>query len=207
MTPEEISGHYWSGKIIDDTIVWTHPNITVFFDEHGLKMDQVTPFIGSIEFKGRCGTCGKEGLPFAATSRSKIVALYKRVQAGNGRCTECFDKEQEQAVLAAKLAAEKVAAEKAAELETYRKSLVLKHGVLMTGELCPECDGFLIARLNSTSMKPFLSCSRFNPYRWSCDYTQSLAPEFHDQFMPIFRARLLNSGFVPTLAESGSHAA
>jgi hypothetical protein len=61
----------------------------------------------------------------------------------------------------------------------------------MTGEICPECqDGYLIIRLNSTLMKPFASCSRFNPHKYSCKYAQSIAPEYYEEYLDIFRARL-----------------
>jgi hypothetical protein len=192
MTPEEICTAYWAGKIVARKIVWGYPSIATFFAERGMEMSQVYPLVGNGVIHAACGGCGKEDLSFTARSRTGLVKLAKEVLNGQGRCKECSEKEQTARVAAEKAAADAAAAEKAAELEVYRKSLVLKHGVLMTDAICPECmDGFLVVRLNSTAMKPFLSCSRFNPHRWTCTHTQSLAPEFHEDYLEIFRARLI----------------
>jgi len=106
-------------------------------------------------------------------------------------CPPCREKRQVAAAAAMKVKEEQEAAQKAKDREERRKYLELRYGNLMTGVVCPECqNGFLIAKLNSTTMRVFLGCSSFNPYRYSCSYTQPLASDLQEQFMPTFRARL-----------------
>jgi hypothetical protein len=192
MTTDEMVDAYWACSRVDNKVVFTNANISEFFKERGLKMKDVLPHIGKITFTGACGTCEKDGLVFSASSRSDLLRATHNVWSNNGGiCNECSDKKAAEKAAAEKLAAEQEAAEKAAALEVYRKSLGLKHGLLLTDVLCPKCsDGWLVVKLNSTAMRPFLSCSRFTPYRYSCDYTQSLALELHENYMPVFRARL-----------------
>ena len=193
---------YWKGSIENNSIVWAHSNITTFFADYSLVLAHVLSFVGSCEFKGHCGTCGKKDLPFSATSRTAFAEKVNNVLERNtGICPECSAAKQVEQAKAAKAAAEQALiaqqqalAQKEQGLATYRQSLELKHGALMTGLICPECeDGFLIIRLNSTQMKPFSSCSRFNPHKYSCKYATSIAPEHHEEYLKLFEQRLTES--------------
>jgi hypothetical protein len=196
MTPEEIKTHYWEGKIDGDKIRWTHSNASEFFRKHGIEMNDVYPHVESATLRGPCGTCDAK-TAYDVTTRSKAVAILQSLNSGGGRCHECYAKEK--ADIAVKKAAEakafaERAAQKVVELETYRRSLELKHGIMLTNALCPSCeDGFLIVRLNANMMSPFLSCSRYNPYRNTCRHSQPLAMEFWEKYMLIFRERMLEA--------------
>jgi hypothetical protein len=204
MTPEQIHHEYWLSNFTDigktfinGNIVWTHSNIAKFFESQGLTTDAVKPHIGEGIIYALCGTCSAAELPFSATSRGRLVELKKRLDQGSGRCPECWAEQQEAAKVAKALTAEKekadaekAAVEKLIQLETYRKSLVLKHGVLATDTLCVCGEGYLVVRFASGQGRCFLGCSRYNPYKYSCDHTQPLAPEFWGKYLPIFQARL-----------------
>jgi hypothetical protein len=198
MAAETIHREYWAHEICNRKIIWKHPSVAVFFKAHGLKMSEVLAAKGDDELDAACAKCGKP-CTFNCISRTDMVQVARSVLNGGARCRECYKAGQVAAALAAKQAAEEAAvreaqwrAEKIAQLQKKRGAVALREGKLFTGEICPQClDGFLIVRLSSTTQKPFLGCSSFNPHKYStCRYTQPLAPDLQEPYLEIFRQRL-----------------
>lgn len=193
--PHELVTAYWANDIVDGKFVWTHPNATKLFGEHGLVLRdcEITP----AKYTAPCSRC-RDSFPVEVASRSAVAAIKRSIGWGYWRCPACEvliqqerEAQRQQDRIARQEQEQREREEARTRRESRRESMALKHGPLFTGEYCPECDdGWLIVRLNSTAMKPFLSCSSYNPYRSGCTYTQSLAPEHHAKYLRIFAERL-----------------
>ncbi len=198
MTDAEIHKEYWTGEIRDNKIVWKHSNATTFFKEQGIEMSRVLSVKRDCDITVPCAKCAKR-CTYRRGSRTAMVDLAKSILNGGARCSECYQQEEAAAALARQQADERAAiererltVEKMARREKRRASVALKYGNLFTGEVCPRCfDGFLIARLASTTQRAFLGCSSYNPHKYnSCDYSQPLAPDLQEQYLEVFRRRL-----------------
>jgi hypothetical protein len=75
---------YWHGTFVGNHVVWSNPNISKFLEGHGLTLAKILPFIGLCYFTGHCGTCGKQGLSFSASSRTALMETVNtpRLKAG-----------------------------------------------------------------------------------------------------------------------------
>jgi ssDNA-binding Zn-finger/Zn-ribbon topoisomerase 1 len=205
MTPEQIRAEYWTHSIIDGKVIWKNSNAQKYFQSQGIEWKDYMRHIGVGATTAACGRCGKPDLSFTAEKRSEFVDLVRRLHSGNGRCPECWEKDQQEAELRRQEVdaqaeierqqeaeeREREAEEQKSRLAAKRRALELKHGALLTDVICPECsDGYLVVRMTSDGSRLFAGCSCFNSYRNSCRYAQPLAPEEREKYLDVFRKRL-----------------
>jgi hypothetical protein len=186
-TPKQAVTDYWKFTC-EKRIVW-YSTVTELANSAGLSVNQFLKLIKPQTFtlSRVCDYC-RTGNPLlknlTVASRSALEWQYRYART---MCDACEQRQKERI----RIAIAEQEARQAGERQKHRDAARRKYGDLILGD-CPQCHGYIIARLNSATLEPFASCSNFNPYRSgrSCRYTRSIEPEKRAEILDLLAERI-----------------
>jgi hypothetical protein len=184
---EQAAADYWKFTC-EKRIIW-HSTVTGLANSVGLSVNQFLKLIKpqTFTFTHVCDYC-RTGNPLlknlTVASRSALEWEYRYARI---MCDACEQRQKERI----RIAIAEQEARQAGERQKHRDAARTKYGDLILGD-CPQCHGYIIARLNSATLEPFASCSNFNPYRSgrSCRYTRSIEPEKRAEILDLLAERI-----------------
>ena len=179
-TEQKIFKEYWE-HFVDDhgNFVFAHKvaDIASRVNLPAATVSLLQKNLGVVRFEDlTCQTCGKSvihQLPPRDMSRGIIRWCWSRVQQVD--CEECADEKRKEWQTDREQREARARQRRQLEQDERRDTAKEEWGPRFVGD-CPLCDEFLVVKVNSKTLDPFIACTSFHfKHRGcGCGYTQHL---------------------------------